>query len=317
GGSRVLAHGDMSRHVLGIQAVTADPDATVIGNLSGLRKDNTGPDATRLLIGSGGAFGVITAVAVALTPVPAQRATALVGPLPDTDAIQLLAQLRERLGTGLSAFEVMCPAAVEAGLSIASPSGPVDPGRDPEVLVLAEASGANGCGDSLVDALSSVRINGRQGPPPGSLLPTSEAWALRHAITEGLRSRGEVLGFDLSVRPRDLPALRASVRALVLEQGAEMFVADFGHWGDGGIHANVVIPDSTGTDAEPGLLRSRVYALVTGRFGGSWSAEHGVGPLNADEWAATVGSTEAATLRAFADITDPLRILGHPGLPFG
>ncbi|MGI9576768.1 MAG: FAD-binding oxidoreductase, partial [Microthrixaceae bacterium] len=69
GGSRVLAHGDMSRHVLGIQAVIANPDATVIGNLSGLRKDNTGPDATKLLIGSGGAFGVITAVAVALTPV--------------------------------------------------------------------------------------------------------------------------------------------------------------------------------------------------------------------------------------------------------
>ena len=44
GGSRVLRHGDMSAHVLGAQAVLADAEVSVVGDLRGLRKDNTGPD---------------------------------------------------------------------------------------------------------------------------------------------------------------------------------------------------------------------------------------------------------------------------------
>ena len=145
-----------------------------------------------------------------------------------------------------------------------------------------------------------------------------KAWALRHAITEGLRAQGEVLGFDLSVRPSDLPALRAGVRELAAGTDPALVVADFGHWGDGGIHANVVVPG--GHEADPHAverLRSDIYAMVTDTFGGSWSAEHGVGPLNAAEWTATVPAAEAAALRSLRDVVDPMRILGHPGLPFG
>ena len=327
GGSRVMAHGDMSHHVLGVQAVIADETASVIGNLRGLRKDNTGPDPTRLLIGSAGALGVITAVAVALSPIPAERSTVLVGPIPDTAAVDLLTALRQAMGGRLSAFEVMCPAAVAAGVERARMSGDVTVGQDPDVLVLVEASGPAGCGDDLVEAVASVnlpdtsRTDAAATPGsgvPGAVVPHAEAWGLRHGITEGLRSRGEVLGFDLSVRPSDLPALRAGVRELVASRNPALTVADFGHWGDGGIHANVLIPAGAGfSSADTESLRHDVYELVGDRFGGSWSAEHGIGPLNADQWRATTPSAEVSLLTAAKDAADPRRILGHPGLPFG
>ncbi len=318
GGSRVLTHGDMSHHVLGVEAVIADEGASRIGSTKALRKDNTGPDPTRLLVGSAGAFGIITAVALSLSPLPAERSTVLAGPMADTAAVELLAVLRRTLGRTLSAFEVMCPAAVEAGLSRARPSGRVEAGHDPDVLVLAEASGAHGCGEALVEAVTTVGLPGTRDGVPGALMPAREAWALRHAITEGLRARGEVLGFDLSVRPSDLPALRAAVRELVARTDPDLVVADFGHWGDGGIHANVVVPTGhalPGGSAEE--LRSSIYAVVTDTFGGSWSAEHGVGPLNAAEWTASTAAAERALLASLKDTVDPMGILGHPGLPFG
>ena len=58
---------------------------------------------------------------------------------------------------------------------------------------------------------------------------------------------------------------------------------DYGHWGDGGVHVNLVwSPDDA--PRPPSELRAelqpRLYDLAVNRFRGSYSAEHGVGPHN-------------------------------------
>jgi len=62
----------------------------------------------------------------------------------------------------------------------------------------------------------------------------------------------------------------------------DLRVCDFGHVGDGGLHFNMVWPHEAGP-IPPGLadaLRMKVSAAVVERHGGSFSAEHGVGPRN-------------------------------------
>ncbi len=312
GGTRVLRHGAMSNHVLGVQAVIADAEVSVVGDLRGLRKDNTGPDPTRLLIGSAGSFGIITSVAVALSPIPADRATALIGPIADTATIGLLGELRCSLAEQLSVFEVMCPTAVRAGMSTMAGSPPIDPGHDPQVTVLVEASGPPSSADLLLQAVDAAGLS-----DTAVAVPPAVAWALRHGITEGLRHRGTVLGFDLCVRTPDLPALRSAMRELVALRQPSAELADFGHWGDGGVHANVVIPH--GDALEPttvDTLREAVSDLVTERFDGSWSAEHGIGPMNAHQWVHRTPPAVRAQIRSHKTAVDPLGILGHPGLPF-
>ena len=76
GGARMLRHGDMRRAVLGVRAVLADDRCSVVDELTTLRKHNVGPSIGALLIGSGGAFCIITSVAVGLQPLPADRAWA-------------------------------------------------------------------------------------------------------------------------------------------------------------------------------------------------------------------------------------------------
>jgi len=56
-------------------------------------------------------------------------------------------------------------------------------------------------------------------------------------------------------------------------------VVDFGHWGDGGTHLNLVYDPET-MSIDPSILQQIVYDLCVDGFGGSYSAEHGVGPHN-------------------------------------
>lgn len=59
-------------------------------------------------------------------------------------------------------------------------------------------------------------------------------------------------------------------------------MCDFGHCGDGGDHFNLVWPkDAPPYDsATASEVRARIYELLVRVYGGSFSAEHGIGPAN-------------------------------------
>lgn len=324
GGSRMLVHGDVRRHVLGVRAVTADSAASVVDELSVLRKHNVGPSISQLLVGAGGALGVITDVAVELTPLPAHRATAWLsfgapGGDPNHAAVHALAALgalgSELHGT-LSAFEVLSPEAVDA----ARHHGPsvIDPFRDapaPPLAALVELSGSADVDDQLVAALARLDADGLLGD--ALVLPAADAWSMRHGVTEGLRATGTVVGFDVSVPRGALGALRAAARDAVAAVVPDATVADFGHWGDGGVHINVVLaPADTVDEALHDALADAVFGVVVDRFGGSFSAEHGIGPHNARWWTRAIDPGVRTAVRAVRSALDPLGVLGHPGLPF-
>ena len=105
GGTQVVRYGNARELCLGLEAVTAE--GRVWDGLSGLRKDNTGYDLRNLIIGSEGTLAIITAATLKLHPRPAAVLTAL-ATLPTLDAATALLTLaHERLGPGLTGFEVM------------------------------------------------------------------------------------------------------------------------------------------------------------------------------------------------------------------
>ncbi len=77
GGINVLRYGMTREQVLGLEVVLAD--GTLWNGLSTLRKNNLGPDLKQLFIGAEGTFGVITAAALRLSPLPTARVAALIG----------------------------------------------------------------------------------------------------------------------------------------------------------------------------------------------------------------------------------------------
>ncbi|MEI2698614.1 MAG: FAD-binding oxidoreductase [Microthrixaceae bacterium] len=317
GGTRMLRHGDMRTSLLGLRAVLADEGASVVDELTTLRKHNVGPSVGELLVGAGGAFAVITEVAVQLRRIPDHRVCAWLAPRSTGDVIPSLQLAETHCAAELSAFEVVSAAALDAACALDSvtvrPFGSTPP---PTHSVLVELEGAADVEARLVDLLA--RLDERGHLTDAVVMPSGDAWAVRHGITEGLSHRGTVVGMDVSVpRPR-LPELIERVRRTIAGSfpGAEL--CDFGHWGDGGVHCNVVFPDPSLVPPDQHTrraLRDLVLDIVDG-LGGSFSAEHGIGPWNADRWRRATSAGTRVALRALAQAADPLGIMGHPGLPY-
>jgi len=88
----------------------------------------------------------------------------------------------------------------------------------------------------------------------------------------------------------------------------------FGHLGDGNLHYNLAAPQGTrGEDFIGGQARANriVYDLVA-RFGGSFSAEHGVGQLKREELTRYKSPLEVELMRRIKRALDPEELL-NPG----
>jgi FAD/FMN-containing dehydrogenase len=324
GGARMLRHGDMRRHVLGLRAVIADEECTVVDDLSTLRKHNVGPSPSHWFVGSGGAFGIITHVALQLEQLPTSRACAWLIPTSDDAVLDVLLHLERHHGSWLEAFEVVSAAALDAALSRGSAVHPFGERAAPALSVLVEFTGDGGPGSAdggdaaeehVVAALEELATEGWI--EDGVVVDPTRAWLPRHAVSEGLRQMGTVLGFDVAVPRPALPSFLRRAREVVAQVAPDALVADFGHWGDGGVHCNVVLPGADRLDPELAQrVREAVLGLTVHEVGGSFSAEHGIGPTNADWWLATRPEGVQHLTRQFKAVVDPLGVLGHPGLPY-
>jgi FAD/FMN-containing dehydrogenase len=90
-------------------------------------------------------------------------------------------------------------------------------------------------------------------------------------------------------------------------------VCDFGHWGDGGVHLNLIWrpEDAPRPAAEmKAVLQPLVYDLAVSGFRGSFSAEHGVGPHNQAFYDRYTPEVVREVCRALKAQLDPRALLG-------
>lgn len=289
GGSRFLKFGDVRRNVLGIKVVLADENGTVLDLVSGLRKNNTGVDWKQIFIGTSGAFGIITECEINLEALPRQVATALLVPRDGAAVMPLLAAMERRLGSYLSAFEGMSKNAIEATLAhVPSLRNPFGNGVVPDYVILTEVSrdwdmrdGEQSLDTVLESVLAEVWESADAPLADAFVGPASEMWALRHALSEGVKHRGRLVGFDLSFRRQTVIAFCDWMKAALPDRFPGVVICDFGHIGDGGVHFNLVFEAQTPYDADvEAALRQWVYSVAVEQFGGSFSAEHGIGRKN-------------------------------------
>ncbi|HTO00665.1 MAG TPA: FAD-binding oxidoreductase [Microthrixaceae bacterium] len=326
GGARMLRHGDMRRHVLGLEAVLADDEVSVVDELSTLRKNNTGLALTHLLVGSGGSLGVITRVAVEVEPIAGSTACAWLIPRDPQSAIAALNHLEKRWGSSLSAFEVASLSAIDAALKhIANLQDPfahvatVGP-ESCELRVLIEFESEATAWESsaearLVEALA--ELDEARLIVDAVVTSPEHGWHLRHSISEGLRLSGTIVGFDVSIPRSLLPTFLDRAKSAVRSTFPRATVADFGHWGDGGVHCSVIVPfEEPLSDEEYAQLRQLVFSIAVEEFGGCFSAEHGVGPANADWWKRSKSEGSQRLTHAIKAACDPLGVLGHPRMPY-
>jgi FAD/FMN-containing dehydrogenase len=318
GGTRVLHYGDVRQNLLGVEVVLAD--GTVLDLMTALRKNNTGFDAKQLFVGTSGVFGVVTRAVLRLVPRPAQRATALVGVADGATVLRLLAHLESGLGDVLTAFEVMSAASLAPVFRyqprLRNPFG----GELPAYTVLVELATTLPADKLSLDALlegtlgelfeDDAAAEGITDVFPGK---PAEQWDIRHHVSESHRHEGEVLGLDISVPRASMAAFVEAARALLAENHSFVRLCDFGHWGDGGVHLNLIW--NAGEAGRPAAelkaeLQPLLYELAVARFRGSFSAEHGVGPHNQAFYDRYTPALVQDVCRALKARLDPQGLLG-------
>ncbi len=313
GGVNVLRYGMMREQVLGLEVVLSD--GRILDLLRTLRKDNTGYDLKQLFIGAEGTLGIVTAAAIKLFPKPAQRATAFVA-VPDVPAaVKLLAGLQDGTNGLLNAFELMSRSGLD--LVLEHIPGAQDPLSEPSPwYVLCEASGATGIDAPFQEALESALENG---VATDAAVASSEGqrqalWRLRENMSEAQKAEGPSLKHDVSVPVSAASAFIDTAIAAVKSALPEARPVPFGHLGDGNLHFNFQM--ARGADMAHFLARwdeiQQIVHDIVHDYGGSFSAEHGVGVMKREDLRRYKSAAEVDLMRSLKRMLDPKNIL-NPG----
>jgi FAD/FMN-containing dehydrogenase len=301
GGERVLRYGTMRAQVAGVEAVM--PDGSVVSRLAGLPKDNTGFDLVSLLSGAEGTLGILTQLRLGLVPLLPGRAVALVAVGGTRDAVDLVVAARS-LPT-LEAAELF----YDDGLAlVCGHTGLPAPFADRHpAYVLLECADRDDPDEELLGALESAGDVVRDATVATDARGRHALWAYRESHTESINAEGVPVKLDVAV---PLAALPETVDALpgVIEAaapGARTIL--FGHVNEGNLHVNVLAAleyDEPVTEA--------VLKLVSS-YGGSISAEHGVGRAKRDWLHLSRSADEIAVMRAIKRSLDPNGLI-NPGV---
>ncbi|POF34818.1 FAD-binding oxidoreductase [Roseibium marinum] len=316
GGTAVLAYGNTRDLVLGLEVVL--PTGEIWNGLRTLRKDNTGYDLKQLFIGGEGTLGIITAAALKLFPKPKKLEAAFIG-LPDPHAaLKLFTLAKAQAGPVLTGFEIMPRIGMEFCLRhLEGSRDPLESAHAWYILMeLSSASDAFPVRDLMESILGEAFEEGlvEDAAFAQNLSQVQDFWHIRHGMSEVQKPEGGSIKHDVSVPVATIPDFLDRAMAAVESLVPGCRPVPFGHMGDGNIHFNVSQP--VGADKEIYLARwDEMNAVVHGivhEFGGSISAEHGIGRLKRDLLNEVKPEIELDLMRRIKAAFDPKNLLS-PG----
>ena len=310
GGNHVLKYGTTKDLVFGVEAVLASGE--IYNGLTSLRKDNTGYDLSRLFLGAEGTLGIITAASLKLFPKAGciQRViTAIESP---AKAMELLEHCLA--GGRLSMFEVL--PRIGFGSVVTNIPGQRDPFDAPHPWyavidwdVETDIEGAALAEMLLAGAFEKEIIN-------DAVIAQNETQAaqilsLRENMSAGQKFLGGSIKFDITVPLNRIPEFLTTANKAVDGVVKDCRPVSFGHFGDGNIHYNITQP--VGLDKDEFLSHwdamSEIVFDIVGSFGGSISAEHGIGIMKKEDLARRADPVKLAMLKSIKRALDPSNMM--------
>ena len=315
GGMNVVRYGNARAHVLGLEVVL--PDGRVWDGLRALRKDNTGYDLKQLFVGAEGTLGVITAAVLRLVPRPRHTLSAAFAVPDAAAALELLNRLRAAGGDALSCCELVDRAAVEVAVAHGRAREPM--AAPYPTYVLFELAGGD-APERLQETVETIFAELHEGGRVhDAVLATSESqarelWALRETIADVQGALSGLIKHDVAVPVSAVPDVLAAAGRRVQEVAPGARPMGFGHLGDGNLHYNVLAPPDLTEEAlrqTSTRLTRAVHELVVA-YGGTISAEHGIGQEKIDELRRVKSEVELDLMRRIKTAIDPQGLM-NPG----
>jgi FAD/FMN-containing dehydrogenase len=312
GGIRVIRYGNTREWVAGLKLV--DGRGELLDLNRGLIKNSSGYDLRHLVVGSEGTLGIVVEATLRLTD-PPPRQNVMVFALPAMEALmQVFDACRARLKVG--AFEFFTDHALRHVLAHGA-QRPFE--GDAPYYVITEFDAADEAQEA--DALAVFEHCAERDWVVDGVISRSEAqsralWRLREGITESLAPHKPYKN-DISVRVSAIPDFMQAMQAIFAREYPGFEVVWFGHIGDGNLHINVLRPAALGEAAFIAECErvTRLLSDTLAAFGGSISAEHGIGLVKKGHLLGTRSAGEVAIMRGIKQVLDPHGIL-NPGKVF-
>ena len=313
GGIKVIRYGMTRSWVTGMKVVTGRGDLLDLNR--GLTKNATGYDFRHLFIGSEGTLGIVVELTMALSAPPQDPAVLILGVEDMTQTMPVLEAFQNRLS--LTAFEFFSEQALQHVIAEKNLARPFETASSFYVLIEFEQRGE----EDLEAAMALFEHCLEQGwivdgTISQSLTQAESLWRLREDISETIAQFTPYKN-DIAVRVSAMPQFLKDVDSLVREQYPEFEVIWFGHIGDGNVHLNILKPENLEAQVffeQCGSVSNQVFSLVQ-QYGGSVSAEHGVGLLKKPYLNYSRDPQEIEYMRLIKQAFDPNGVL-NPGKVF-
>lgn len=314
GGNRVIRYGMMRDLILGLEVVTAD--GTVLQGLHKYIKNNTGIDLKQLFVGSEGILGVVTRAALRIFPAPVERQVALCA-LPSFErVISIFGMARKHLGGELTAFEVMWNEYYRLALErVGGVIRPLPVNYPFYVLIEASDNDTHRVHADLEKLLDTAMRANMSLDATLSMSNASAAaiWRIRDCSLELARTfpYAARIALDVSIAINQMDQYVKTIVGRIKDIDPRAFAIVFGHVGDGNLH--IELHHEHTPDRREEL--ERLAYEITGEFGGSISAEHGIGIVKRPYLNMSRTAEEIETMRTLKRALDPNNIL-NPGRIF-
>ena len=318
GGNNVVRYGNMRDNVLGLEAVLAD--GRVWEGLRALRKDSSGYDLKQLFIGAEGTLGVVTRAVLRLHPATPHIQSALAA-ITGLDRLTPLLELATaRCAGDVTAFELIPEVGLARVCEKFDLTRPLEAGE--EFCVLVRLASTEPVSERLGAFLAEA--SERRWITDAAVAVTNEQearlWAIRDELSPMfLWSQHEHgVKLDTAVPIDRFGAYHDEVRRLAADLAPDALTYGFGHVGDGNLHM-YVLPTSDDQVAPFLVVREELRERIdqaTFAFGGTISAEHGIGQLLRNRIRPQKAAVEWELMRAVKKALDPQGIMNpHKTLP--
>lgn len=309
GGMRTPKYGVTKHHVLGLEVVTATGEIIRTGGRT--VKNVVGFDLTGLMCGSEGLLGIITEATLKLLPMPEATSTVRANFRSMEDACRVLTKFTPHgiLPMAMEVIDKYCIEAVEDNYAFGL-------SRDANAILLVAVDGSREEVERNAHTVEQIisENGGFDVVRARSKDEEDKLWDVRRAISPSLMKYGTLkINEDVVVPRSRVPELVSKIEEIGKQH--DVFVANFGHAGDGNIHVNFVVDrDDADEVARARKCVSETFKLSV-ELGGTISGEHGIGYVKAPYLDYAVDRPTLEIMKAIKKLFDPNGIL-NPGKMF-
>ena len=283
-----------------------------------LTLDNKCYKLKNLFCGSEGTLGIITKAQLKLYPKPKDYFNCFFSANSINKIINLFQKIQENYKDKLESAEIIPNIAIEQTIKHGLLNKSFFEKKYEFYLLLKFClfEEKNSFQDFFLENLNSIKNDFEEVIIPSSIEQEKKLWEFRDNLVEAYKIEGDYITNDISVPLNKMSDFIEKTSKEIQEFIPGTRIYSFGHLGDGNIHFNMIEPINFKLNFN--AYRDEIYQIVNDsvyKFGGSFSAEHGIGQIKKESLKKYKDSKELEMMKKIKLLFDSKNIL-NPGKIF-